>query len=91
MLVNAALIDQAHQRHILSDDIMWNQQIGPWLAAVAQRMARGVAAPLHRGVFLGLHLGILHVIARLGFEHIDAVRRFRYEVWLVFTVVDAEL
>ena len=88
MLVNAALIGQARRRHILSDDIMWNQQIDPWLTTVAQRMARGVTAPLYRSVFFSLHLGIVHVIAGLGFEHVDAVCCLRYEIWLVFQMID---
>jgi hypothetical protein len=83
-LINAELIGQTRQRHILPNGIMGNEQICPRLATVAHRVTRRVAASLHSGVFLGLHLDILHVIAGLGFEHEDAVCCLRHEVWLVF-------
>jgi hypothetical protein len=90
-LVNAELIGQTRQRHILPNGIMGNEQICPRLASVAYRVTRSVAAPLHSGVFLGQHLGIVHIIAGFGFDHIDAVRGFRHEIRLVFLMVGAQL
>ena len=68
--VNAELIGHTCQRHIFGDGVVGNEHICPRLATVAQRMACGVAAPFHSSVFLGLNLGILHVVASLGFEHL---------------------
>jgi len=59
---------------------MRDQQIVPGLTTVAHSVIRGVMTPLHSNIFLGLYVNIIHVIAGLGFEHIDAVRRLRYEV-----------
>ena len=68
---------------------MGNKQIYPRLATVAHRMTRSAAAPLHSGVFLGQHLGIVYIIAGFGLEHINAVRHLRHKVRLVFLMVDA--
>jgi hypothetical protein len=36
-----------------------------------------------------LHLGILHIVAGLGFKYVDAVLCLRHEVRLVFQMVGA--
>jgi hypothetical protein len=56
-------------RHILGNGIPGNQQITPQLSTMAHCMTCGVTTPLHCGVFLGLELGIMHVIVSFDFQN----------------------
>src|SRR5262245_58599615 len=85
--VNVVLAGETDQRHVLGKGIVGNQQIIPGFPIAMHGMMCRVITPLHSSLFLRLHLGVEHVIAGFGLEHVDAVRSFSHKIWLVFQVV----
>ena len=71
--VNPELACQTGDDHILGNCIMRDKQLLPRLATVVHGMIGGILAPLHRGVFFGLYLNIVHVVVCLDLKHINAL------------------
>jgi len=75
------------QRHVIHDDVVRDQGILSRFAAVFAGVLAGAFTPFLSDFFLGEHHGVFHLVLGFGFEHVDDLVGFGYEVGLILRVV----
>ena len=87
--IHCKLASESFKRYILSDSVVRNEQVCPWLALVACSVIRRSAAPFDGNIPLREDIRIRHLVRGFGLQHVDLLIGFRGEARLVLEVLDA--